>query len=447
MKPFRIAGSLTDQSTTDRLTSQPLRWTAPSADARAGWPSLRRRAGVSLDRGHRSVALAAPCRRRLQRRAATTAARRSSAPTSARQARPPRKLGFPVDRDEEHDPRRRRRRDRRRRRRRQRRLPLDHRVETRPNAVALVDTDDWQGAVTAASVLWPPSRSARRSCSPTAATCRPSRPTRSRGSQPTRRPTLAERRAGDPRRRRAGDAPTASARRRDPTGADPYALAAAIDTFFDRRARQAVGATWSSRPASRPEYAMPAAAWAARSGDPVLFDPARHGPGRDAQGARRARQARTSTCSGRAAAISDKVVDAAAASSAARTRIGAPTRSTTRSSSRATRTATSAGARPSRATTSPSRASRARSTPPPRQRSPARGIFAPLLLTDNAGTLPRDARALPARRPARLRGRPERRRSTTTSGSSATTTRSRSTSRPRSTPSPSSIPVQAPALA
>jgi hypothetical protein len=54
------------------------------------------------------------------------------------------------------------------------------------------------------------------------------------------------------------------------SGADPYALAAAIDRF----ASAAAGKTSSNvvvASSDKPAYAMPAAGWAAESGDPILF--------------------------------------------------------------------------------------------------------------------------------------------------------------------------------
>jgi hypothetical protein len=70
---------------------------------------------------------------------------------------------------------------------------------------------------------------------------------------------------------RVGDAPApAGYRTTTIAGRDPFALAAAIDRFASAAAgtpsRDVVVA-----PADVPAYAMPAAAWAAKSGDPILF--------------------------------------------------------------------------------------------------------------------------------------------------------------------------------
>jgi hypothetical protein len=56
----------------------------------------------------------------------------------------------------------------------------------------------------------------------------------------------------------------------DLVGRDPFALARAIDAF-QAAARGATADSVMVVSADRPEYAMPAAAWAAESGDPILF--------------------------------------------------------------------------------------------------------------------------------------------------------------------------------
>ena len=64
-------------------------------------------------------------------------------------------------------------------------------------------------------------------------------------------------------------------------GDDAYERAAAIDRFFSAARGKPSARRGASRPASSAEYAMPAAAWAARSGDAVLFTRARRGAGAD----------------------------------------------------------------------------------------------------------------------------------------------------------------------
>ena len=123
------------------------------------------------------------------------------------------------------------------------------------------------------------------------------------------------------------------------TGKDPAEIAAA-----DRRAapaahrRQAGRTSCWSAPTS-PQYAMPAAAWAARSGDPVLFVEPGRGAEADGRGAQRPRRAYRSTSSGPPSAISaprrsTRCRQRRAGRGADRRR---RTRSRTRSPSRATR--------------------------------------------------------------------------------------------------------------
>ena len=171
------------------------------------------------------------------------------------------------------------------------------------------------------------------------------------------------------------------------------------------------------RPARRPGFALPAAAWAARSGDPVLFaegdalpkataaalNAHTEGPGLRP----RPRPPRSPPRSSRE--IEEARPDGRAASPAR-------TRSPTRSPSPATPTAASAGTSTTPATASSSPAPTRRSTPPPRRRSrpPAPGgrccsPTAPI-------RLPAELRELLPRREARLHRPTRPAPSTTTSG-------------------------------
>jgi hypothetical protein len=70
---------------------------------------------------------------------------------------------------------------------------------------------------------------------------------------------------------RVGDVPSPSGFHSQAiSGTDPYALAASIDRFASA-ARGSAGGTVVIAPGDNPAYAMPAAGWAAESGDPVLF--------------------------------------------------------------------------------------------------------------------------------------------------------------------------------
>ena len=137
--------------------------------------------------------------------------------------------------------------------------------ETRPSAVVLVDEDDWQGGV-AASVLMAPPVGAPPLLSADGELPAVTRDTLERldpkGSDLLRGAAVI----------RVGDRPPAPPGRRATVipGRDAYERAAAIDRYSTvARGRPSAAVVVAS--GERAEYAMPAAAWAARSGDPVLF--------------------------------------------------------------------------------------------------------------------------------------------------------------------------------
>jgi hypothetical protein len=135
----------------------------------------------------------------------------------------------------------------------------------RPHAVALVDKGDWQGAV-AAAVLNATPLSASTLASDggelPAATNDALERLAPRGSDLAR----------DAQVIRVGPKPPAPSGMKSGRiqGADPYATAAAIDRFFTairgKPSPHVIVASGEQAP-----YAMPAASWAARSGDSVLF--------------------------------------------------------------------------------------------------------------------------------------------------------------------------------
>ena len=174
-------------------------------------------------------------------------------------------LGFPALRHQEHDARRRRATP----------SPTPPRVaqavfpsrddDTRPRAVTLVDATDWRVAVSAAQLMSAPLRAPRpllrrrRRCPPP-----PSR--RSAGSS---RPAP---------RRPAARRSSASARPRSPRATRPRpsrapttrALAQAIDRLQTAAAGKPSPAVVVAS-SEQPGFSMPAAGWAAKSGDPVLW--------------------------------------------------------------------------------------------------------------------------------------------------------------------------------
>jgi hypothetical protein len=136
---------------------------------------------------------------------------------------------------------------------------------TRPRAVVLVDKNDWQGAV-AASVL-----NAAPLGAPILASDGGSLPAASADALKRLAPRGADL-ARDAQVIRVGSRPPAPSGLKSGkiSGADPYATAAAVDRFFTairgKPSPHVIVASGEQAP-----YAMPAASWAARSGDSVLF--------------------------------------------------------------------------------------------------------------------------------------------------------------------------------
>src|SRR3954447_18432783 len=138
-------------------------------------------------------------------------------------------------------------------------------AEDRPHAVVLVDKDDWQGAV-AGSVL-----NAQPLGAPLLASDGSNVPAATSDVIDRLKPPGADL-ARDAQVIRIGPKPPAPPGLKSGkiSGADPYATAAAIDRFFTairgKPSPHVIVASGEQAP-----YAMPAAAWAARSGDSVLF--------------------------------------------------------------------------------------------------------------------------------------------------------------------------------
>src|SRR3954452_4139407 len=137
--------------------------------------------------------------------------------------------------------------------------------QDRPHAVALVDKDDWQGAI-AASVL-----NAQPLGAPLLASDGGSLPAATSDALARLKPRGADL-ARDAQVIRVGSKPPAPSGLKSGriAAADPYKQAAAIDRFFTairgKPSPHVIVASGEQAP-----YAMPAAAWAARSGDSVLY--------------------------------------------------------------------------------------------------------------------------------------------------------------------------------
>lgn len=136
--------------------------------------------------------------------------------------------------------------------------------ETRPSAVALVDQRDWRTALAASALMGPPLRA------PMLLTGPDELPTVTADALKALAPSGAEDARGA-QIIRVGTTPRPEGLRpTDITASGAAATAAAIDSFLT-----STRGTPSRRvlivSADDPAFAMPAAAWAAKSGDPILF--------------------------------------------------------------------------------------------------------------------------------------------------------------------------------
>jgi hypothetical protein len=137
---------------------------------------------------------------------------------------------------------------------------------THPSAVAIAPTDDWQAAI-AASVLM-----ARPIRAPILLSGANALPAATSNALHLLAPTGAGS-AGGAQAIRIGDVPPVKGRRvASIPGPGPYELAAAIDRFATAAAgKPSADVVIASADEANAAYAMPAAGWAAESGNPVLF--------------------------------------------------------------------------------------------------------------------------------------------------------------------------------
>lgn len=135
---------------------------------------------------------------------------------------------------------------------------------THPAAVTLAPTDDWQAAIASASLMAAPIRA------PILLADRSALPSATAGALDVLAPSGSGS-VGGTQVIRVGDVPKLSGVHSVAiSGNDPYTLAAAIDTFSSAaHGRPSINVVIAS--ADNAAYAMPAAGWAAESGEPVLF--------------------------------------------------------------------------------------------------------------------------------------------------------------------------------
>ena len=147
---------------------------------------------------------------------------------------------------------------------------------THPAAATLAPTDDWEAAIAASVLMAPPIRA------PILLSGSASVPPATANALGLLAPTGSGS-AGGAQVIRVGDVPAPHGLHAATiSGSGPYALAAAIDRFQSAAAgKPSPDVVIAS--ADNPAYAMPAAGWAAESGDPVLFVTASGIPAQTAQ--------------------------------------------------------------------------------------------------------------------------------------------------------------------
>jgi hypothetical protein len=135
---------------------------------------------------------------------------------------------------------------------------------THPQAVTIAPTDDWQAALASAVLMAPPIHAPILLSGPgslPSATARALDALKPRGAGAVRLAQVIT----------VGDAPKPGGLRAATiSGADPFSLAAAIDTFQTAAAGKPSQDVIVAS-ADSPAYAMPAAGYAAESGDPILY--------------------------------------------------------------------------------------------------------------------------------------------------------------------------------
>ncbi len=136
--------------------------------------------------------------------------------------------------------------------------------DTRPRAVVLVDQDDWRAGIAAAQLAAPPLRA------PVLFTEGEDLPSATEDALDKLQPSGADR-AGKAQVVRIGKvAKPDDLESTDIPAGNPAATARAIDKLQATAARKPSGSVVVAS-ADRPDFAMPAAGWAAKSGDPVLW--------------------------------------------------------------------------------------------------------------------------------------------------------------------------------
>jgi ell wall binding domain 2 (CWB2) len=135
---------------------------------------------------------------------------------------------------------------------------------TRPRVVSIVNSDDWRTAIAASALMAPPLRA------PVLLGAKDKVPEATQQALTSLKPLGSPLTKGAQVLRIGDVAPPRGLRTEPISGGDPFALAGAIDLLATKIAGQPSPSVVVAS-ADDPKFAMPAAGWAAKSGDPVLF--------------------------------------------------------------------------------------------------------------------------------------------------------------------------------
>ncbi len=137
---------------------------------------------------------------------------------------------------------------------------------THPAAVTIAPTDDWRAALASAVLMAPPIRA------PVLLSGSGSLPSATADALSVLAPTGSGA-LGGAQVIRVGDVPSVSGEHTiSIRGGDPYSLAAAIDKYESAAlGKTSINVVVASADDSAAPYSMPAAGWAAESGEPILF--------------------------------------------------------------------------------------------------------------------------------------------------------------------------------
>jgi hypothetical protein len=174
--------------------------------------------------------------------------------------------------------------------------------ETRPAAVVLAEVRDWHTGLAASVLAGRPIRA------PILFADRDTLPDATKAALDALQPTGSKDAGGAQVIRVGTNAPVEGYKTTDVTAANPAALAAAVDRLQTAAAEKPAGAIVVAS-ADHPEYAMPAAGWAAKSGDPLLWVGASGVPAETEAAIKTHKQAKIYVL-GPASAVPDSVLDA-----------------------------------------------------------------------------------------------------------------------------------------